>query len=111
MHVIASLQVRKQDSLKILDFPLSRYILCVFRSNTNCLLTLLTIKQIASKKSICRIINMNPEKEVSLFVAFTFSLGLCNVLYLIALLKTSEILALQKSLAKFPLLQWGQYCC
>lgn len=57
----------------------------------------------ASEKSIYRIINVDPEKEVSLFVAFAFSLSLLNIPCLVALLKTSEILALWKSLAKFPL--------
>lgn len=45
---------------------------------------------------------MNPE-EVSLFSAFSFFLSLCYILYLIALLKTNETLALRKSLATFPL--------
>lgn len=106
MSIIASLQVSEQDSCNVLDFPLNRCITCLFGSNINRVLTF--VKQVASKKGTCRIINVNSEKGVSLFVAFIFPLGLCSTLCSnTAVLKMSEILALQKSLAKFPLTSVG----
>lgn len=47
--------------------------------------------------------HLHESRKRSVFI----HLSLCNILYLIALLKTSESLALQKSLAKFPLTSVG----
>lgn len=71
----------------------------VFGGYINGVLPLL--QQIGGVKSTCRIIYMSPEKKC------LYSSPFINILYLIALLKTSESLALWKSLAKFPLTSVG----